>query len=124
MGIIVAVERALRARWVGSPLMSFTRLLGLGLLLWATETESAQQAVAAMGARHGLRPVEFPDGLTAREAEDLTLIAAGRSNTEIASVLYVGVSTIKTHVNRVFAKIRGRSRTQAAAYARSHGLAP
>ncbi len=84
----------------------------------------ARLAEAAMRAQRAIRPVELPDGLTAREVEVLALMAAGRSNAEIASLLYVGVATIKTHVNRVFAKTRSRSRTQAAAYARAHGLAP
>jgi DNA-binding NarL/FixJ family response regulator len=64
-----------------------------------------------------------PDGLTEREAEVLTLIAQGRSNTEIAGQLYVAEATVKTHVNRIFAKTGSRDRAQAAAYAYRHGLA-
>jgi len=69
------------------------------------------------------RPSILPDGLTDREAEVLALIAAGQSNTEIAKQLYVAEATIKTHVNRIFAKTRSRDRTQAAAYAHRNGLA-
>jgi len=69
------------------------------------------------------RPSILPDGLTDREAEVLALIAAGQSNTEIAEQLYVAEATIKTHVNRIFAKTRSRDRTQAAAYAHRNGLA-
>jgi DNA-binding NarL/FixJ family response regulator len=64
-----------------------------------------------------------PDGLTEREAEVLALIAQGRSNTEIAQQLYVAETTVKTHVNRIFAKTGSRDRTQAAAYAYRNGLA-
>jgi DNA-binding NarL/FixJ family response regulator len=64
-----------------------------------------------------------PDGLTEREAEVLILIAQGRSNTEIAGQLYVAEATVKTHVNRIFAKTGSRDRAQAAAYAYRHGLA-
>lgn len=46
----------------------------------------------------------FPD-LTAREAEVLRLIAEGRTNPEIATELVLGVSTIKSHVNAIFAKL-------------------
>jgi len=69
------------------------------------------------------RPSILPDGLTDREAEVLALIAAGQSNTEIAEQLYVAEATVKTHVNRIFAKTRSRDRTQAAAYAHRNGLA-
>ena len=65
----------------------------------------------------------LPDGLTEREAEVLTLIAQGRSNSEIAQELYVAEATVKTHVNRILAKTGARDRTQAAAYAHRHGLA-
>jgi DNA-binding NarL/FixJ family response regulator len=69
------------------------------------------------------RPSTLPDGLTDREAEVLALIAAGQSNAEIAGQLYVAEATVKTHVNRIFAKTHSRDRTQAAAYAHRNGLA-
>jgi DNA-binding NarL/FixJ family response regulator len=69
------------------------------------------------------RPATLPDGLTDREAEVLTLIANGCSNTEIATQLFVAEATVKTHVNRIFAKTGSRDRAQAAVYAHRHGLA-
>ncbi|WTT37954.1 response regulator transcription factor [Kitasatospora sp. NBC_00085] len=64
----------------------------------------------------------LPDGLTAREAEVLALIAEGLSNTEIARRLFVSPATVKTHINNLFAKTAVRDRAQAVAYAFRHGI--
>ena len=65
----------------------------------------------------------LPDGLTAREAEVLTLLAEGLSNTEIAQRLFISHATVKTHINRIFAKTGARDRPQAIRYAYQAGLA-
>jgi DNA-binding NarL/FixJ family response regulator len=65
----------------------------------------------------------LPDGLTEREGEVLALIAQGLSNAEIASQLFVSRSTVKTHINQIFAKTHSRDRPQAIVYAQQHGLA-
>jgi DNA-binding NarL/FixJ family response regulator len=64
----------------------------------------------------------LPDGLTLREAEVLACISRGLSNHEIASTLFVSEATVKTHVNRIFAKTQSRDRAQAVAYAHQRGL--
>ena len=60
--------------------------------------------------------------LTGREREVLALIGAGRSNTEIATELFLGVGTVKTHVGHVFAKLALRDRAAAVVFAFDHGL--
>jgi len=63
------------------------------------------------------------DGLTPREVEVLTEIAAGLSNAEIAVKLRVSDATVKTHINHLLAKTRMRDRAQLVAYAFRCGLA-
>jgi DNA-binding NarL/FixJ family response regulator len=63
-----------------------------------------------------------PDRLTAREVEVLRLIAQGISNRDIAGNLFIGESTVKTHINNAFAKIGARDRADATRYAYRHGL--
>jgi DNA-binding NarL/FixJ family response regulator len=64
-----------------------------------------------------------PDNLTSREIEVLKLIAAGLSNTEIATALVLSSATIKTHINHILAKTGARDRAQAVHYAYQHGIA-
>ena len=64
-----------------------------------------------------------PDGLTHREVEILGLIARGLTNPEIAGRLYLSNHTIKTHINRIFAKTGSRDRAAAISYAHRHHLA-
>jgi DNA-binding NarL/FixJ family response regulator len=74
-----------------------------------------------VAARRG-RPA-LPGGLTGREAEVLALVAAGRTNREIAEALVLSHKTVARHLSNIFAKLEVSSRTQAAAYAFEHGLA-
>jgi DNA-binding NarL/FixJ family response regulator len=65
----------------------------------------------------------LPEGLTEREAEILCLIAQGLNNPEIAARLFVTTHTVKSHINRIFAKTGSRDRAAAIRYAHQHGLA-
>ncbi|GLI10569.1 DNA-binding response regulator [Paenibacillus tyrfis] len=60
--------------------------------------------------------------LTEREMEVLRLIAAGKSNQDVADELFIGVKTVKFHVTNILAKLGVEDRTQAAIYAFKHGL--
>jgi DNA-binding NarL/FixJ family response regulator len=87
----------------------------------ALDTAVQRHVVAALA--DATDAAALPDGLTPREAEVLGLIADGLSNAEIAERLVVSRATVKSHVNRVFAKAGVRDRAQAVAYAYRNGLA-
>jgi DNA-binding NarL/FixJ family response regulator len=63
-------------------------------------------------------------GISGRELEVLELLAAGRSNKEIARRLDVSPNTVKTHVTKLFAKLEARRRTEAILRARELGMIP
>ena len=87
----------------------------------APATATAPTGIARPAGPAG--PAGGEDDLTPREAEVLRLIAAGQSNREIARTLFVSEATVKTHVNRIFAKTGSRDRVQAMRYAYTHGYA-
>jgi NarL family two-component system response regulator LiaR len=60
--------------------------------------------------------------LSEREFEVLRLIAAGKSNAEIAETLVIGESTVKTHISNMLKKLHLEDRTQAAVYAWQEGI--
>jgi predicted ATPase/DNA-binding CsgD family transcriptional regulator/DNA-binding XRE family transcriptional regulator len=67
--------------------------------------------------------VALPDGLTARQAEVLRLLASGLSNKEIAGQLYLSPATVERHLATVYRKLGVTGRIEAARYAMAHGLA-
>jgi DNA-binding CsgD family transcriptional regulator len=78
----------------------------------------ARRAAALLAERGGL-----PRGLTAREAEVLRLIAAGKTNREVAAELVISEHTVARHLQNMFAKLGVSSRAAATAFAFEHGLA-
>jgi DNA-binding CsgD family transcriptional regulator/tetratricopeptide (TPR) repeat protein len=82
---------------------------------------SARGHFSPTGGTRNPRP-HLPEGLTLREAEILSLIAAGRSNQEIADTLVLSVRTVERHITNLYAKIGARNRADAAMYALRHEL--
>ncbi len=83
------------------------------------------ERVIALQERAQAQPAKtpaYPDGLTQREVGVLRLIAAGKTDREIAEELFIGVTTVNTHVRNVLNKTSTSNRTEAASYAGRHGL--
>jgi DNA-binding CsgD family transcriptional regulator len=93
-----------------------------------TEFAVARRTFADVGAEPAAHEIDQflgrtrPGGLTEREVEVLRLVAAGRSNHEIAGVLVLSQKTVERHLSNIFTKLDVPSRTAAAAYAHEHGL--
>ena len=86
---------------------------------FAAETglyDDSGNGISRRGRVRGLEP------LSEREIEVLELVAAGRSNAEIAGELYLSVGTVKAHVHHIFGKLLVRNRSQAVARARELSL--
>jgi DNA-binding CsgD family transcriptional regulator len=95
------------------------------------ELEAARTAFAELGAAPDVARVDSvmeageradTHGLTARELEVLRLVAAGRSNREIAAALVISEHTVARHLQNIFAKLDVSSRAAAGAFAFAHDL--
>jgi DNA-binding NarL/FixJ family response regulator len=95
----------------------------------AAELAEARKTFVELGAAPGAREAaallgraETPGGLSPREVEVLRLVAAGKSNPEIAATLVLSEKTVARHLSNIFVKLDVGSRTAAAAFAYAHRL--
>jgi DNA-binding NarL/FixJ family response regulator len=120
-----------------STVVNAIRAGAIGYLLKDTEADELIRAIkaavlgqvqlspkAAERLMREIRSPESPEKLTERETEVLRLLAEGKANREIAAELYIGETTVKTHVSNILQKLGVPSRTQAALYAFRIGLLP
>jgi DNA-binding NarL/FixJ family response regulator len=104
---IVDHDDALARQWARRPgaarllTVAASGFVALGMTEWASRAPPRE---------------ELPGGLTAREAEVLRLVAAGRTNKEIASELVLSVHTVERHLANAYRKISVRNRADATAY--------
>jgi DNA-binding CsgD family transcriptional regulator len=94
----------------------------LGMAPLAAAADERLAVLQPRRAPTGEQPVAFPGGLTAREAEVLRLLAAGRTSKEIGEQLVISLSTVERHITNLYGKINARSRADATAFAFRHGL--
>ncbi|MEE2690232.1 MAG: response regulator transcription factor [Pseudomonadota bacterium] len=100
--VLIAVAFTALGGWAGARLTARTRPQGF---------EKNEKALASLG-------------VTEREYEVLSLLAAGRSNKEIARTLSLSPNTVKTHLARLYGKLEASRRTEAVDKARTLALIP
>jgi DNA-binding NarL/FixJ family response regulator len=116
--LAAAIRAALRG---GSPV---NRELAMQVLT-NLAADASERRDAPYAGSDPLRPSEATEPLlTPRELEVLSHIALGKSNREIARELHLSISTVKTHLERIFSKLEVGDRTQAALRAAELNLLP
>ena len=115
------VVRALRAGASGY-LLKDLPAARLGDAVRLTAAGVAQFDAGVTAALAGTGPAAPHPDLTARELDVLRMLGRGATNREIARGLHLSEGTVKNHVSRILSRLHLRDRTQAAVYAREHGL--
>lgn len=111
----VMAEDTYAAAWPAGRTMALDEAIALASDVLATIVAADSFPIASpVAAQHGLSPREF---------EVLRLIAAGRSNREMADALYLSQRTVERHIANLYLKIDAHNRVEATAYARRHQLA-
>jgi DNA-binding NarL/FixJ family response regulator len=102
------------------------RTIGADALIAAVRKAHAGERVVdpavLSGDGEAEEPTEAASALTEREREVLVLLAAGHSNREIASSLFVSLPTVKTHLAHIYAKLGAKNRNEALGRAVAGGL--
>ena len=84
---------------------------------------AVEQFLQGIAAGDTLSVAHAPSNLSERELEVLRLLAAGKSNQQIADALVISLNTVRRHVSNIFDKTGAANRVEAAGYARARGLA-
>ena len=127
-GLSFAMVEHDRGQWWVIPIFGvFVLAIAVVTVRWVHAAASrADTTRPAPFAVSGPAPVEArrrpADPLSSRELEVLRHLAAGRTNAEIAKVLFIAPGTVKAHLNHIFSKLDAATRLQAVAHAREAGL--
>lgn len=116
-----AIEKARSA--LGEAAFSTAWTAGALIALDVAVTEALAHVPSIRAAEPEPVAIEDALGLSPREVEVLRLLAEGRTNREVADVLYISLRTVATHVDHILTKLNVRTRTAAVAFAVRNGLA-
>ncbi|MFY1687408.1 response regulator transcription factor [Plantactinospora sp. WMMB782] len=131
VGLSFAMVERGRGQWWVIPLFgAFVMSIAVLAVRWVPPAPSradvAPTNLPVPDAAQGPPPVAVQrkpaEALSSRELEVLHHLAAGRTNAEIAKVLFVAPGTVKAHLNHIFRKLEAKSRLQAVTHAREAGL--
>lgn len=117
--VVGAVQAVLKGE---TPLDQSLAMRVLRRVAESSDGHGGSRGVPSPGETAARRPVASP--LTPRETEVLGLLAAGRTNRQMASELHLSLSTVKRHVEHIIKKLEVSDRTQAAVRAIDLGLLP
>ncbi len=118
--------------WSSDP-AQIARALGHGAVGYVLKSLPAAEIVEALErihAGHVVRPPlpsiegQHATRLTVRETEIVRLIASGRTNEQIATLLFLSINSIKTHIRSAYRKMEVTRRSQAVTWAFAHGVVP
>ena len=113
---------AFDAAWEEGRALSLDQAVAEALAVAAPEVEAGAALELTRRESSAQGPPQPGTVLTPREREVLRMVAAGRSNQEIADALFLSVGTVKVHVTHILAKLGVKSRAAAADHAHRHGL--
>jgi two-component system, NarL family, response regulator len=103
------------------PRLKAIRSIASGASWW--DAAATQEIQAAFGSKNAKPSPSGSDRfpLTKREREILSLLAAGKSNQEVAEILYISTGTVRVHMHAILQKLDVKDRTQAVVLAMQKG---
>lgn len=123
--VVTAIEAVASGQALLSPEVTLPLIHRIVRTPAAPETASSGPGAGSSEIPPSAQDLMALEALSPREKEVLVLMAQGKSNSEIAAELFLGLATVKTHVSRIFAKTNSRDRVQAVIFAyRTHMAHP
>jgi len=115
---LVALAAVNWAKWLMIGLGALSLILAFQLFQSKNRIKNLESQLAKVDSKPTVPSISLEEILTQKEKEILLLISEGKSNKEIASSLFVELSTVKSHINKIYSKIGASNRKEAQSIAR------